>query len=64
MAMKSEEVELNYKLNSNLYLRDFNTHEVIKWCNEKFGVDNWDIDPICFYFKSEEDRTLFILTWT
>lgn len=36
---------------------------IITWCDEKFGIDNWEIDPMFWHFKKEEDLMLFILTW-
>ena len=39
------------------------TQELIKWCNNAFGPDNWDVDVTRWYFRSKEDRLMFIITW-
>lgn len=40
------------------------TQEKMKWCENTFGHGNWDVDISRWYFKSEEDRTMFIITWS
>ena len=38
------------------------TNEVRNWCEEMFG-DDWIYNYNTFYFKREEDATLFALKW-
>lgn len=40
------------------------TQEQMKWCEETFGTDNWLVDITRWYFKSPDDRTMFIITWS
>lgn len=35
---------------------------VVTWCDESFG-DNWDFIIDRFFFKNEEDVSLFLLMW-
>ena len=38
--------------------------EKMEWCHTTFGIGNWDVDIVRWYFKTEEARTMFIITWT
>lgn len=47
-------------------------HDMVQWCHKRFGP-HWDIDNIrgvwcydsvgTFNFKTERDRTMFMLRW-
>ena len=47
---------------------NINFFEVSDWCLDNFGIDgiNWvsGVDRSSYFFKKEEDLTLFILRWT
>lgn len=49
-------------------LPDYN-REVVLWCLETFGTDNFDswaysLPRDAYFFRREADRTMFILRWS
>jgi hypothetical protein len=39
--------------------------DISNWCSETIGgvVTHWEYMDKCFWFKREEDKTLFLLKW-
>ena len=40
--------------------------KITSWCIEQFGecdTNRWTVNTRTYFFKYEQDRTLFILTW-
>jgi hypothetical protein len=48
---------------------DLNFIAIIKWCNSRWGIQNWDYscpfpgNVYTFYFPTESDAMMFLLRW-
>lgn len=41
----------------------FRWRELCEWCNATYGVRKWEYIDESFAFRTDEDRTLFMLKW-
>ena len=48
----------------SIKINDEDYEKATRWCYENFKSANWrNINPSYFYFKREQDATLFSLRW-
>jgi len=62
--MKSFPYRVSITRRSDWYDNEGPWYQMSSWCNENFGLENWNIYSNEFLFKKEADMNWFILRWS